>query len=140
MAHCSSGGAALFCSLLSTSAGGPGFSRSCANLQSRVVCGGDKCWLCWEVLSGALALSCPEAEAPTCAVCVLGHSGVLQLCSGTPAWWERLTNMLSECRRINFVHRHSSTLCASCSSSGHPCKLHSVCYSLNESKCTYACG
>lgn len=38
------------------------------------------------------------------------------------------------------VHRYSSTLCASCSSSEHPCKLHSVCCSLNESKCILLLG
>lgn len=87
-----------------------GFSRSCANLQGRG-CMEDK-----EVLEGAvwaLALSCPEAEAPTCAVCVLGHSGELQLCCGTCIWWEWFTNVLSECRRISLcpqIFQHSLCL------------------------------
>lgn len=91
-----------------------------------------------KVLSGALALSSPEAEAPTCAVCALGHSCVVGHMWNP--WWEWCTDILSGCRRINFVHRHCSTVCASCSSSEHPCKSHTVCCSLHEAKCTRAFG
>lgn len=47
------------------------FSRSCANLQGRVVHG-----------EGGAGRCCPKAGAPTYAVWFLGHSGVLQLWMG----------------------------------------------------------
>lgn len=60
-----------------------GFSRSCANLQSRVLCGGEGGAGCAGRCCLGLWLSAAQRlKHPVCAVCVSGHSEVLQLCMG----------------------------------------------------------
>lgn len=80
MARCSSGRITPSSPLLSASACEAGLLHElCKPAEQSCVWRRRRCWLCWKVLPGALALSCPESDAPTCALCVLGHSGVLQL-------------------------------------------------------------